>query len=520
MDNAYPVLELRRISKTFFGQRALQDIDLTIEPGEVHGLLGQNGSGKSTLIKVLAGFHAPDPGGELRLGGQPVKLPVPAGEFRKLGMSFVHQDLGLIPSLSVIENLLMSEFASKSKWRLSWRAEIRRAKETFARFGLDLDPKAKVADLSPVEKALLAIVRAIEEIRSNGSMKDAGPGLLILDEPTVFLPRTGVDQLFRLVREVAETGVGVIFVSHDLDEVMEITDRVSILKDGRLLVTAHTEDVTKETLVETIIGRKLASYSRETNRADRPEPHVTVRGLSGNVVRDVSLELGKGEVLGLTGLAGSGFEEIPYLLYGEHPASSGRIEIGGKAYEAPAMTPIRAIEGGMALIPADRPGAGGVDSLTIADNVTLPVIGQYFKHLRLDRGRMLADTQSLLSRYEVRPNRPALNLQALSGGNQQKVILAKWFQIDPKLVLLDEPTQGIDVGAREQVYDIIKTATKEGTSVLCASSDYEQLASICDRVLIFARGRIIGELQGSELTKDRITERCYNSLDIGIARAT
>ncbi|MCZ8516305.1 sugar ABC transporter ATP-binding protein [Paenibacillus filicis] len=511
-----PTLELHHLSKTFGGQRALDDVSLTIQPGEVHGLLGQNGSGKSTLIKILAGFHAPDPGGELRFNGQPVKLPIQAGDFRKLGMSFVHQDLGLIPSLSVVENLRIGEFASRNNMRLSWREENRKATETFDKFGLHINPKAKVSDLSPVDKALLAIVRAIEDIRSNEIMRESGRGLLILDEPTVFLPRTGVDQLFNLVREVASMGVSVLFVSHDLDEVLEITDRITILRDGHLLTTTSTESITKEQLIETIIGRKLKSLQREIREEAKKDIHISFQGLNGNVVRDVAMSLSKGEVLGLTGLAGSGFEEVLYLLYGEHAASSGKLQIGEQTYELPAMTPEKAIDAGMVLLPADRHGSGGVDSLTIVDNITLPVLGRYFNNLFLDRKQMRDDAQTLLTNYEVRPSLPNLNLQALSGGNQQKVILAKWFQKDPDLVLLHEPTQGIDIGAREQVYAIIKKATKRGTSIVCASSDYEQLAAICDRVLIFARGRVIGELTGSDITKDRITEQCYNSLELSM----
>ena len=506
---AQPRLEARGLTKSFGGTQALRGVDLTLLPGEVHGLLGENGSGKSTLIKILAGFHASD-AGELWIDGEAVRLPLETGQFRELGMSFVHQQLGLVESLSVLENLRVADLASsRSRFRISWRRERARARETFARYGLRLDPRAVVGDLKPVERALLAIVRAIEENRSAGR-----GGVVVLDEPTVFLPREGIERLFSLVREAAAGGAAILFVSHDLDEVREITDRVTVLRDGALVGTVVTAEASETQFVEMIIGRRLAAMAEPAHH-DRSTKTVGVEvaGVSGASVRDVAFEMHEGEVVGLTGLLGSGFEEVPYLLYGARPAASGRLTIHGVAYELPHLTPHAALDAGMALIPADRPNDGCVGSLPVSENVSLAVLGEYWGRGMLDRRRMRREAGALMRQFDVRPADPSLPYGALSGGNQQKALLAKWFQTGPRLLLLDEPTQGVDVGARQQIYEQIRDATESrGMHVLCASSDYEQLSVLCDRVIVFGRGRIWRELVGTEVTKERIVEQCYAAM--------
>lgn len=502
-----PVVALRHISKTFSGVRVLRDVDLTIRRGEVHGLLGENGSGKSTLIKILSGFHAPD-GGELEINGRPVALPLHPGQFRSLGMSFVHQDLGLVPALSVVENLLVGDLTSQRSWRLSWARERRRAQETFESFGLELDPRAKVSDLSPTDRALLAIVRAVEEIRANTTDAGSDYGLLVLDEPTVFLPTSHRDELFAIVREIAATRAGILFVSHDLDEILEITDRVTVLRDGKVRGTVDTARASDEVLVEMIIGRRLQARSikREQTVAGKA---ISITGLIGRYARDVSLAVNAGEVVGLTGLPGSGFEEIPYYVFGVRSAAAGRLEVDGKSYDLRGMSPSRALEAGVALVPADRQRDGSVGSLSLGDNVTIRVLHKYQSRVGLNRSRMRSDARKLLEHFDVRPLDPRLKYESLSGGNQQKAMLAKWLQTKPSLLLLHEPTLGVDVGARQQIFQLTRTAAADGAAVVCVSTDYEQLAAVCDRVVVFGRGRIARELTGDQVTKERIAEECY-----------
>ena len=505
-----PVVALRGLSKAFGGARALDGVDLTIARGEVHGLLGENGSGKSTLIKILSGFHAPDDG-ELEINGRAVSLPLAPGQFRSYGMAFVHQDLGLVPSLTVLENLLVGELTQNRSWRVSWKRERRRARQTFEAFGLRIDPRAKVSELRPTDRALLAIVRAVEEIRANTDGSEYG--LLVLDEPTVFLPQSDREELFELVREIARTRASILFVSHDLDEVLGLTDRITVLRDGHVRGTVESRDATEEELVEMIIGRRLQALTSERRETKTGAP-IAITGLTGGFARDVSLTLHEGEVVGLTGVLGSGFEEIPYQLFGARAPESGRMELAGRTYDLAQMTPTRATKARIALIPADRQTDGSVGSLSLGDNVTLRVLDSYQSRLRLNRARMRTDAREVLTQFDVRPPDPRLKYQSLSGGNQQKAMLAKWLQTRPSLLLLHEPTQGVDVGARQQIFRLTSEAAARGTAVVCVSTDYEQLAAICDRVVVFGRGRVARELTGDEISKERIAEQCYRVAEV------
>jgi len=510
-----PVVALRHISKTFGGSKALDDVDLVIAPGEVHGLLGENGSGKSTMIKILNGFHAPDPGGALEVGGRAVALPLVPGQFRDLGLSFVHQDLGLVPELSVLENLRVGELiAQRGAW-ISWRRERRRALETFARYDLDLDPGAPVSELTATERALLAIVRAVEDIRLAQATHGTEHGLLILDEPTVFLPREGVDRLFRIIREIVASGyASVLFVSHDLDEVCEVTNRVTVLRDGRLQGTVDTAGTSESELVEMIIGRRLESLGLEASELTGHGVDVSVKGLSGGVVHDLEFDIRRGEIVGVTGLMGSGFDDVPYYLFGARSARAGLLTAFGMAFDLTAMTPHRAVSNGFVLLPADRQRDASVPSLPIGENVMLAVLHRYRTPWGLRTRPMRRRAQELLHGFDVRPADPQLSYESLSGGNQQKALLAKWLQTEPRAIFLHEPTQGVDVGARAQIFKMLGEAARGGACVLVASSDNEQLAAICDRVLVLARGRLAAEISGGEVTKERIGEQVYNSVTL------
>lgn len=510
---AAPALLLRNLSKTFGGAHALKSVDLTVSPGEVHGLLGQNGSGKSTLIKILSGYHHPEPGARIEVFGRAVPPSRRPGEFRKFGLAFVHQHLGLIPSLSVMENLRIGEFASGGRFAINWRQQRQRARQTFEKFEVDLDPDAIVGELQQVTRALLAIVRAMDDIEQNQD-EHGGRGVLVLDEPTPFLPRVGVEQLFALVRRVVERGASVIFVTHDVDEVIEITDRATILRDGVVAGTLETRGAHRDEFVERIIGSRVVPFHMPPRDVESRPADIMIYGLSGGSLQNVSIKLHHGEVLGLTGLIGAGFDEVLALLFGAHRAATGTLTIGAQAYAIDAMTPTSAIKAGLAFLPADRLGESGIGGLSVADNGTLTILDEFVRGRLLNRSAMSARTRTMGEAYDVRPNVPDLLLEGLSGGNQQKVLLYKWLQKKPKLLLLDEPTQGVDVGARQKLLMAIGEAAKAGTSVIVASTDYEQLEQICDRVLIFARGGIIRELHVPEITKDRIAEQCYRSMTL------
>ncbi len=509
-----PVLEIRNLAKKFGGVRALNGVDLTVSSGQIHGLLGQNGSGKSTLIKVLAGFHVPEPGASLRMNGQDVPLPLAAGDFRRLGIRFVHQDLGLINSLSVLENLLIEDLSTTPQWAIPWAKRRREARDLFDEYRVAIEPDARVGDLRPVERALLAIVRAISPIVSQG--RSDRNGLLVLDEPTVFLPKDDTELLYSLTRRVAATGAGVLFVSHDLDEVQILTDRVTVFRDGQVVGSGPTKDLAHADLVKMIVGHSVVSVRHPSLLESRAlEKVAVIANASGDHVQSATFTVHSGEVLGVTGLSGSGFEDLPYLLFGVGKSSSGTLTLAGQSLDLAQVTPAKALEAGLALVPADRQRDGAVLSLSVLDNVSMQVLDKYQRGaFLLNRSALARGARLVLERFDVRPSDPTLTYSSLSGGNQQKVVMAKWLQTRPKLLLVHEPTQGVDVGAREEIYSVLRQAAGEGMAILCASSDHEQLSLICNRVLIFQQGVIVAELTGQDITKDRIAELSYHPSDV------
>lgn len=504
-----PLLRVVGLAKHFGGAKALEGVSFDVGEGEVHGLLGANGSGKSTVIKVLAGFHPVD-AGSMWVRGRQLELPVAPGLPESLGLRFVHQDLGLVPTLTALENFLIGGIATaRGRYRMSWRRERVGMRAVLSRYELDIDPQMIVADLRPVDRALLAIVRALE---GPGTGASAARRLVVLDEPTVFLPREEVQRLFRLVRRVAAGGSSVLFVSHDLDEVREITDRVTVLRNGKVALTADTAALSVDDLVEAIVGTRVSvSASFRQQEPLLGQEAVDVAGLAVGVAADVSFTGHPGEVIGLTGLSGSGYDDVVRALAGVTKATAGRLRLGGReSIDLTSWTPRRATSRGVALIPADRLAEGAVADLTVTDNATMPRLPEFVRRGLLSRRAMTARARELAETYDVRPRDPGLLFGQLSGGNQQKVVLAKWLQSPPELLLLHEPTQGVDIGARQQIFATIRAAT-QGRVAICASSDHDQLAQLCDRVLIMRRGRIATQISGDELTKARITEECLRS---------
>lgn len=506
-------LYLKNVSKTFGGTKALRSVELKLMPGEIHGLLGQNGCGKSTLIKVLSGYHAPDAGGELWINGESVSLPIPPGGFTKYGMSFVHQDLGLVHDLTVLENLCIGKISTEDSWHINWKEEREKAVKIFEKYKINISPDAYVASLGPVEKAMLAIVRAVEDIHSNELAMKKKRGLLVLDEPTVFLPRTEVDVLFKLVRDVASEGISVLFVSHDIDEVKELTDVFTVFRDGMNVGSGVTAEFETDQIVEVILGQKLERYEVSTTIEEGDDiaaDGAVIENLKGTLLKNASFTVHKGEVLGITGLVGSGFEEVPYLLFGADAKQSGTMTLGGKRFDLSKFNPTMAVKNRMALIPADRPNKGAVGNLLVKENMLMQVLHKFSPYC-LNHKAMDKQCHKTVEDFDVRPRNIELNFSQLSGGNQQKVLMSKWILADCELMILHEPTQGVDIGARQQIYKQIENAAKAGTAVICCSSDYEQLEQICNRVIVLIRGEIARELRGSEITKTYLTQLCYET---------
>ncbi|WP_337269510.1 sugar ABC transporter ATP-binding protein [Oryzifoliimicrobium ureilyticus] len=504
----HAVLQMNNIRMRFGSHYALKGVTLSVRRGEVFGLLGQNGSGKSTMIKVLAGFYQPEEGSEVILWGQKMPLPLNQMDIKTRGVAFVHQHLGLVPSLTVVENMRVTALGQKNPWLVSWKKEAKRISRLFAEFDLEIDPLSTIAELAPVERAFVAIVRAFEDLRASNAGY-GGEGILVLDEPTPFLPADDVKRLFSLIRSIVKTGASVVIVTHDIDEVRDITDRVAVLRDGELVDIIDTKTAERQAILDTIVGSRIDAFVKDRN-ADARVAAIAVRGVRVETGPAFDLDIAEGETLGVTGLIGSGFAALPYILYGARKGA-GRITLGGLTVDLEKITPARAQMMGIAFLPGDRLGAAGFGSLSVTDNITLPVLGEHLIAFGLDRSSMTRKAARLSEIYDVRPPRPEMMLGSLSGGNQQKVLLAKWLQMKPKLLMLDEPTQGVDFGARQQIFKALDRATAEGTSILCASTDNEQLEQICDRIIIFSKGRPVIELKGDEITRKAITEACFYS---------
>ncbi|HLH51328.1 MAG TPA: sugar ABC transporter ATP-binding protein [Roseiarcus sp.] len=496
-----PLLELHGLDKSFAGVRVLKSVDLSVRRGEAHALIGQNGSGKSTLIKILSGYHAPD-AGRIVMRGAPVPLPLRPGEAAAAGLRFLHQDIGVVRTMTVLENLRIGRFRTSRYGRLLWRSEREAAEAILAQLQLDIDPDTPVRDLPAAERALIGFARASQE------MDHARGEALILDEPTAFLPGPSVEKLFAAIREITRHGSAVVFVSHRLDEVMAIADRISILRDGALVETVAKADTNERKLVTAMLGREMdALYPARP--AASGERMLSIEGLTGRIASNVAFAVRKGEIVGLTGLLGMGHDEVPYLLFGAQPPAQGSIAIDGRALAE--LTPRKAFEAGMAFLPADRQRQSGVPKATVLENVSMTDGRRFVRHGRLRRDLERSAVEKVLELFDVRPPDPDRPLATLSGGNQQKALLGKWLRTKPKVILLHEPTQGVDIGSRKQVLQIVAQAAAAGAAIVVASAEYEELAHTCHRVLIFRRGRIVRELAGSDLTAARIAEQCYLS---------
>ena len=503
------LLEVRGVSKAFGPTEALVDVDFDLRAGEIHALVGQNGSGKSTLVKILAGVHDSD-AGSIATEGEEFD-PRRGGEARLRGLRFVHQDLGLVDSLDVVENLALGRgYDVRFPRRISWRHERRQAHAALAGLGYDLDVRALVGSLRASERTGIAIARALDGWESAAR-------LLVLDEPTASLPEAEVARLFDVVRTIRARGVGVIYVSHHLDEVLAIADRVTILRDGARVGTFAAEELDHDRMVELIVGRGPAGPGEQSALSggeavpppapSQHEPSLIVEDLSGAVLRGVSLRVGAGEVVGVAGLTGSGREELGPALFGA-AGRSGSVSVAG--HVVPAERPDLAIEAGLGFVPADRKSVGLVASMVVRENVTLADLRPYLRGGLLRHRAERSDVDAWLGILDVRPRDQSLGAMRLSGGNQQKVLLARWLRIQPRVLILDEPTQGVDVGAKVEIHRRILAAAGDGAGVLVCSTDTAELVRVCDRVLVMQRGGIGAELLGRDISEERIDRLCLS----------
>ena len=470
-----PLLRLAGIEKSFPGVRALRGVSFDLFPGEVHALVGENGAGKSTLIKVLAGAVAPD-AGTVEVGGRAVPPGSPA-DARKAGVAVIYQEFSLVPSLSAAENIFLGREAA---WPRRGD-ERRRAAELFRRLGIPVDPAAKCGSLPVALQQAVEIAKALA----------ADARVLVMDEPTAALTPADADRLIGVVRELKRQGIGVVYISHRLDEVFAVADRVTVLRDGGHVATLPIADVTRDRLIELMVGRRL-DQEFPPRAVTVGEPRLVVKDLRrGDAVRGVSFHVRRGEVLGLTGLVGAGRTETARLVFGADRRDAGTIELDGRALTI--NSPRDAIRAGVALLTEDRKGQGLILAHTVRDNFALPNLGLWSRLGVVDRRRERAAFARAATalRISADPGRPAATL---SGGNQQKVVLAKWLERDCEVVIFDEPTRGIDVGAKYEIYQLINELAGRGKAVLMISSELPEVLGLSDRILVMHAGRITGEI--------------------------
>ena len=495
-------LAVSGLSKTYPGMRALTSVSLRIGPGELHALVGGNGSGKSTLVKLIAGVEHADPGGQVTVGSRTVEAHhmTPALS-RSLGLRFVHQDAGVFTDISIAENLALGRrFTTGLGGRILWKQVRREAEQLLARVGLHCDPSAPLSSLSAASQTLVAVARALADVEDAASV-------LVLDEPTAALPNDEAGKLLSTLRTLTEEGLAVLLITHRLDEVVGVADRVSALRGGQLVGTVAGDEVTHDRLIEFIVGRPLGAVFPEM-----PEPRddadvLTVENLSAGPLKDVSFTVRRGEIVGVAGLLGTGRTTLLRTIFGEYRARGGTLALAGRPLDGHSAR--EAIARGIGYVPEDRKNDAVFNDLSVRENLVAASLPQFWRWSGMSTRRETAEAARARAEFGIKAPDLESPISSLSGGNQQKAILARWLRLKPSLLLLDEPTQGVDIGARADIYAIVRRAVGEGASVLLVASDFDELARVSDRVIVVRNGRVTAEVKPPELDQHVLTQLAY-----------
>ncbi|MBD1996587.1 sugar ABC transporter ATP-binding protein [Leptolyngbya sp. FACHB-541] len=502
-----PVLQMRGISKSFHGVYALRDVSLTVFPGEIHALMGENGAGKSTLMKILAGAYTADTG-EVQINGETVRIADP-NDARKAGITLIYQELNVAPNLTVTENIFMGHERTKAATFLQRDQMRQEAAALLKSLGAGFGEDALVSTLSIAEQQQIEIARALKD-KSR---------ILVMDEPTAALSDRETEQLFRLIGQLRDDGIAIIYISHRMAEVYRLADRVSVLRDGEYVGTLEKSEISSERLVQMMVGRALGdfyehkSHSSSRTSADSlvdssgeaiaPSPSapvLEVKGLAdGRKVQPASFELYAGEIVGLAGLVGAGRTELARLIFGADPATAGEVLLNGKKLHI--SSPKDAIANGIAYVPEDRKDQGLFLEMTSRQNITMNVLGKRSTAGVMNFGVLKQIATDAINNLGIRVASPATRAIDLSGGNQQKLLVARWLAINPKVLLLDEPTRGVDIGAKSEIYRIISDLAAQGVAILMISSELPEIVGMSDRVLVMREGHLVGEVGGTTGTK-------------------
>jgi rhamnose transport system ATP-binding protein len=483
-------VELRGVEKSFGGVHALRGVDLALAPGEVHSLVGENGAGKSTLVRILGGVHQPD-AGTVAIAGDDVHLHGPR-DARARGIAVIHQEPALFPDLDVAENVFMGRQPLDRSRGIAWKQMYREVGELMQQLGVPLDPRAPVQGLSVADQQLVEIAKALST--------DAR--VVVMDEPTAALSSRETDELFRIIKDLRGRGVAVLFISHRLEEVFALSDTVTVLRDGAHVITASAAELDTTALIRHMVGRELGDlFPKEA--AEIGEPILEVRGLTREgVFRDVSFALRRGEIVGLAGLVGAGRSEVARAIFGIDDLDAGEISRDGEPVRI--GSPRAAMKAGLAFVPEDRQHQGLVLEMAIEDNATLPFLRRLSRFGLVNRRREREVAAEFTRRLQVKAAGLQLPVRALSGGNQQKVVIAKWLATDPKILILDEPTRGIDIGTKAEVHRIVSGLAAQGLAILLISSELPEVLAMSDRVLVMHEGRLTGEFSRDEADQETI----------------
>ena len=482
-----PIVSFRNITKVFPGVNALTDVSLDLYEGEVLALMGENGAGKSTLVKCLTGAHAPT-SGEIVIDGTPYKSMTPEMA-REKGIGAVYQEFTLVRDLPIVENVFMGNLRGNG-WLVDKKAMLREAQEIFDDFGVDIDPNAMLNTLSPAMMQIVEIAKAVS----------LHTRVLILDEPTAPLTVKEVGTLFSIIRKLKANGVSIIYISHRMEEIFEITDRIVVMRDGCYVCEMPTAGTNRQELVKAMIGREINDTSYPHSCVATDEVVLKVENLTGNGVEDISFELHKGEILGFSGLVGAGRTELMSVIFGDVHKDSGKVIVGDK--EVDFHEPYQAIAAGIGLLPEDRKNRGLLLDKSVLHNITLSSLKKFCRFGVIDKKRERAEVQGYVDSLRVKTPTLEQQSQFLSGGNQQKLIVAKWLATDSDILIFDEPTRGIDVGAKFEIYQLMHNLVANGKSIIMVSSDFEELTGMSDRIIVIAEGHKAGEKLAGDYDKE------------------
>ena len=485
--NSKTIIEMHGITRHYPGVLALDHVDLEIIEGEVHALAGKNGAGKSTLIKILGGAEKPD-SGEILINGQPVVMHSPHDSI-SAGIAVISQELMLIPELSVTENIMIGRLPKTKLGTVDWNEARKSAAQALDQLGIELDLNAPVKSLSTAQQQTVEIAKALSR----------NAKVLVMDEPTSSLPNKEVDHLLDTIRRLSAKGITIIYITHKLKEIFAVSNRITVLRDGHKIQTSPIEEITESEVVELMVGKSAEAMFRKGPSAVQDQPILQVNGLTRqHAFRDINFTLRKGEILGIAGLLGSGRTEILRAIFGADPFDSGEIIVDGETIAKPTVNTM--IEKGVALAPEDRKLQGLVLSMNISDNINMASLHSAIRNLSAEQ----KISKDLFEKMGVKAPSVKTMVSSLSGGNQQKIVVSKWLATDPKVVLLDEPTRGIDVGAKADIYRLVEQLAGRGVSVIMVSSEFPELLSVCDRIIVLHEGRQDAEFSYGEVDEETL----------------